>query len=173
MSAQVTAEEAPFRLSFAVPGRPQGKGRPRFVRATGHAYTPEHTASYEAKIAGFAQAEMLRPPIELGRPIRLTVTAAFLPPASWSRKKRDQALLGMIRPTGKPDIDNLAKVVGDSLNGVVWHDDQCVVEATVRKVYAEYDELRVLVETIEPEREALVEVRRARVVTTPDLFARA
>ena len=31
-------------------GEPRGKGRPRFVRKTGHAFTPQKTASYEAML---------------------------------------------------------------------------------------------------------------------------
>lgn len=36
-------------MTFFVPGRPRGKGRPRFTR-TGHAYTDEATRDYEAHI---------------------------------------------------------------------------------------------------------------------------
>lgn len=40
------------RVIFEVPGKPQGKGRPRASVVGGHArmYTPAGTASYENKI---------------------------------------------------------------------------------------------------------------------------
>ena len=40
-----------------------------------------------------------------------------------------------IRPGIKPDFDNIAKLVGDALNGLVWTDDKLIVEARVRKIY--------------------------------------
>ena len=36
---------------FMVPGKPQGKGRPRFSRKSGTAYTPSKTRDYERLIA--------------------------------------------------------------------------------------------------------------------------
>jgi Holliday junction resolvase RusA-like endonuclease len=39
-------------------------------------------------------------------------------------------------PTRKPDIDNVLKVILDSLNGVAYIDDSKVVEVIGRKRYA-------------------------------------
>ena len=36
-------------VCFTVPGKPQGKGRPRFTRS-GHTYTPDRTAAYEERV---------------------------------------------------------------------------------------------------------------------------
>jgi Holliday junction resolvase RusA-like endonuclease len=64
-------------------------------------------------------------------------------PRSWPAKKRDAALTGVVRPTGRPDWDNLAKSGLDALNGIVFADDSQVVEATVKKVYSEVPLLRI------------------------------
>ena len=40
----------PRIIRFEVPGAPAGKGRPRFVRATGHVYTPARTGKYEGLV---------------------------------------------------------------------------------------------------------------------------
>lgn len=37
-------------VKLNIPGTPQGKARPRFSR-TGHAYTPDETRRYEARVA--------------------------------------------------------------------------------------------------------------------------
>ena len=37
-------------VTFTVPGPPVGKGRPRFVRSTGRAYTDSQTVSAEQRI---------------------------------------------------------------------------------------------------------------------------
>ena len=49
----------------------------------------------------------------------------------------------MIRPTVKPDCDNLAKSILDSLNGLAYHDDKQVVELVVKKYYAENAEVKI------------------------------
>lgn len=48
--APIEAPSGPIR--FSVPGKPLGKGRPRFSRASGRAFTPAKTVSYEGKARG-------------------------------------------------------------------------------------------------------------------------
>jgi Holliday junction resolvase RusA-like endonuclease len=52
-----------------------------------------------------------------------------------SKLKSQSAEAGVIRPLTKPDVDNFAKVI-DALNGIVWPDDNQVVELTVEKFYS-------------------------------------
>lgn len=40
-------------------------------------------------------------------------------------------------PPGKPDIDNILKVVLDGLNGIAYEDDKQVVLTQCKKVYAD------------------------------------
>ena len=56
-------------------------------------------------------------------------------PESWPKSKKAKALAGIITPTVKPDADNLAKSVCDSLNGVAWADDKQVIKLHVIKAY--------------------------------------
>jgi len=44
---------------------------------------------------------------------------------------------GAIRPTNKPDLDNIAKIILDSLNGIAYKDDSQVVSLTVIKHYSD------------------------------------
>lgn len=133
-----------MRLHFEVPGQPQGKGRPRFVRATGRAYTPAKTESYEATVRLFASQAMAgRGLFEARQPLMCLVEARFAVPASWSKRKQAQAHTRILHPTGKPDCDNILKVLGDALNGVVWHDDAQVVLWTCQKVYGDAPGLEV------------------------------
>lgn len=126
-------------------GEPRGKGRPRFVRATGHAFTPADTRKYESHLRLAAQDAMAgRPPIE--GPVDVEVFAAFPVPQSWSRSKRANALLGLTRPTVKPDWENIAKML-DAFNEVVWRDDRQVVDGCIRKVYSDTPCLRITVRT--------------------------
>lgn len=74
--------------------------------------------------------------------LRVRVTAVFSPSASWSQKKKDEAIGGYVRPTTKPDWENIAKTL-DGVNGVVWQDDSQIVEGVVRKFYGDNPGLHV------------------------------
>lgn len=129
-------------------GEPRGKGRPRFVRKTGVAFTPAATRSYESHLRLAAQDAMgARKPIEGA--VRVDVSAALPIPPSWTSSKRAGAAIGLIRPTKKPDADNLLKIL-DALNEVVWRDDAQIVEATICKSYSDKPALKIIVTPLEP-----------------------
>jgi Holliday junction resolvase RusA-like endonuclease len=125
-------------VAFVIQGTPVGKGRPKFssqgpfVRA----YTPEKTANYENLVKVKAEQamdgrQMIEGPVEVS--IRLIVT----PPASWSKKKKRDAMEGVIFPTSKPDIDNVLKGIMDACNEIVFKDDKQAVNVRVVKRYGE------------------------------------
>ena len=107
-------------------------------------------AAYEKALALVAKVAMAGAgkPAPITGPLRLTVTAFMPVPASWSRKKRDAALAGAIRPTVKPDWDNIGKMT-DALKGIIWNDDTQVVDGRVVKTYDEHPRLRVEIEVLE------------------------
>lgn len=105
------------------------------------------TEAYQKALAMQAKVVMGSRPLLLGA-VAVAVTAVFPVPASWSNKKRDAALAGVVRPTGKPDVDNLYKQI-DAFKGVVWQDDAIVVDCRVVKVYGEEPMLRVEVREFE------------------------
>ena len=49
---------------------------------------------------------------------------------------------GLEKPRKKPDADNIAKIILDSLNGVAYKDDSQIVDIRIIKKYTE-DEERV------------------------------
>lgn len=125
-------------IFILVPGEPVAKGRPRFAKrgAFVTTYTPEKTRDYELKVSCEARRSMGdRAPI-LG-PVGIKIDLMIGIPQSWSKKKRLQAFSGEIRPTSKPDWENVCKALCDALNGIAWVDDSQVVEATVTKQYSE------------------------------------
>lgn len=124
-------------ISFTVPGQPQGKGRAKIVKIGGFSRmaTPQKTVAYEGLVAHAAQQAMKgRPLLDCAVQVYMTINCQI--PASWSQKKRTAARLGEIRPTTKPDIDNVEKAIFDGCNGVVWRDDVCVVGVHKDKYYA-------------------------------------
>lgn len=120
-------------VTIWIPGEAQGKGRPRVGRQ-GRVYTPPKTRAAETEIKRIASMEMAgRDPFD--GPVALTMRTIVEPTKSWSKKHQAAALTGMIRPTKKPDLDNMIKLVKDALNGVVYRDDAQVVELIASKVY--------------------------------------
>jgi Holliday junction resolvase RusA-like endonuclease len=123
-------------VAFTIPGQPQGKGRAKIVRIGGYSRmaTPAKTVAYEGLVSLAAGKAMGGRDLMEG-PVAVALELECQVPASWSKRKQQQALLGEIRPTSKPDADNTAKAILDGCNGVLWRDDAQVVELSVRKRY--------------------------------------
>ena len=55
---------------------------------------------------------------------------------------------GQLRPTKRPDMDNIVKIVADSLNKVAYHDDAQVVSTTIEKWYGTIPRVEVSISEI-------------------------
>jgi Holliday junction resolvase RusA-like endonuclease len=119
-------------LTFEVIGKPQGKARARVTKWG--AYTPDKTVLYENLIKMSFQQEYPKHNILEGY-LKMRITAVFEPTKSTSKKNKEKMYKQEIRPAKKPDIDNIAKVVLDSLNSVAYKDDIQVVELICSKAY--------------------------------------
>lgn len=123
-------------VSIVLAGEPRGKGRGRVGRlADGRPtiFTPAETRKYETALRVAATQAMAGRTLLEG-PIRVEVVATMPVPLSWSGVQRRAALWGNRRPTSKPDVDNILKIL-DALNQVVWADDRQIVEAVCVKRY--------------------------------------
>jgi Holliday junction resolvase RusA-like endonuclease len=135
-------------LAFTIPGRVSGKGRPKFARRGNFvtAYTPAATRSMEAIVKDFGAQAMAGTDLMTGA-LRLDIRAFLHHPESWSKKRKAASRF----VTGKPDCDNVAKLIGDSLNGVVWKDDaQISVFLFVRQYVTDGPEqVKITIEELE------------------------
>lgn len=125
-------------VSFIVPGTPVAKGRPRFARRGNYvtAYTPKKTANYESLVRIYASQAMQGVAVIAGA-VSVSICLFIAPPASWSKKKKESAILGEIYPTSRPDAENIAKAINDACNALVWADDSQIVDQFVSKRYSE------------------------------------
>ncbi len=143
-------------IQFTVPGEPVGKGRPRVVNHGGFskAYTPEKTVIYEnlVKTEYGIQTKGFRFPDDAA--IRMKIVAFYAIPKSVSRKKRELMLSGMIRPTKKPDVDNLTKIIADSINTIAYRDDAQIVECYCSKYYSDTPRVEVKLQGMKGENDA-------------------
>jgi len=125
-------------ISFVVPGdavpfaRAGSRGKMRF--------TPPKQRSYEGAIKTFASAAMGGEPPMKG-PIQLMIRAEYLVPKSWSAKKQAAAEWKL----GRPDADNVSKILMDSMNGIVFEDDAQVAHLVVQKKYGIFARVTVSV----------------------------
>ena len=138
-------------IHFVVPGKPFGKQRPR-VACRGKfskAYTPKETIAYENLVKLFYAQEANGEMFPVDAELAIKITAYYEIPKAASKAKREKMLSGEIRPTKRPDIDNVAKAIYDSLNMVAYHDDAAIVEARISKFYSDYPRVEVTIKQIE------------------------
>ena len=135
-------------IIYEVLGQPTAKGRARSVmrgKFIAHV-TPEKTRVAENSF--LAQSLAHKPPTPFVGPVKLSIAFIIAIPESKSKKWKGAAMEGSELPTKKPDIDNLAKLVLDSLNGVFWLDDKQVVALDLVKIYGAIPKTIVKVEVI-------------------------
>lgn len=142
-------------MIFTVNGKVQGKARARTFYNQKlkrmQSITPEQTKSYEElirwnyKLAGGEYFE--------DKMLKVDIKAYYSIPKSFSKSKHGEAAFGYIRPTTKPDSDNIIKVVLDALNGVAYYDDKQVVCVSCNKYYAENGYLEIEINELKTEGE--------------------
>ena len=128
-----------LEINFFVPGRPQGKARPRFV--DGHAYTPRATVDYEGLIAAKYWESVVKSHQTLTEAaksayIEVEIIARYPVAVTDSKTLQLQKMSGRVRPKSKPDLDNVGKVVLDALNNSAYRDDAQVIKLTIEKEFA-------------------------------------
>jgi Holliday junction resolvase RusA-like endonuclease len=134
-----------MNLRFTIPGEPVAWAR---ARLSGRVhFTPGKQRSAAGLIQVIASEAMSgAPPLEV--PVAVTITAVWPWPKSMSEKKRRQS--GAHYKVSKPDADNIAKLVGDALNGIVWRDDALVARLNIQKQYGLTPATHVTVEALIP-----------------------
>ena len=124
-----------MKVSFTIPMKPTGKGRPRLVgrRAV---YTPAKTKAYENFIKGcyWEQCDGYNFKDAF---ITLDVKA-YMPILSTFRKaEKEAARNNEIKPTSKPDADNILKAILDALNELAYDDDRYIYKVNIERIYSD------------------------------------
>lgn len=126
--------------TFEIHGNPKGKDRPRFTR-NGHAYTTKSTRDYEQMI----KLEYSKQSNEYFEgEVSVIINVGYPIPKSITKKELEDIKNGA-KPAKKPDCDNVAKVILDSLNGIAYKDDKQVVALFVRKEYMQNPKTKVCI----------------------------
>lgn len=125
-------------MRFVIYTDPSPKERPRFNPFSKRTYTPKKTADFENKIREEICHTLGRffdyPMHPLADILAVDLDFVFARPKTMQFKRYEDGLLW--RPKS-PDIDNLQKIIYDSLNGILWQDDRQIVDGRNRKFVAE------------------------------------
>ena len=122
-------------MTFTIEGQAVPQGRPRFTRY-GHAYDPKKSRDYKEQVALAASLAMRgQSAFEKGTPLKCMISVWLKMPARFTKKQKELAEKEILRPTTKPDADNLAKAITDAMNGIVYADDAQIAELVCKKLY--------------------------------------
>ena len=136
------------QVGFVIAGPPIGKGRPRFNTKTGHAITPEKTANYETLVKWGYQMQCEGFRFDDEAMLDMRIIAYYPIPKSGTKMVLEKKRKNLLRPTKKPDCDNVVKVIADALNQVAYKDDAQIVDCQVRKFFSEKPRVEVTIRQI-------------------------
>lgn len=134
-------------IVFTIPGEPVAKGRPKFTKA-GHTYTPPKTVAYENLVKLCYKQKYSGKCFSDNAQLSVEVKAYMSIPKSKPKKWQAEAQEDVIRPTKRPDTDNILKIIQDALNGVAYRDDAQIVESICEKYYSDKPRVEVRIEEI-------------------------
>ncbi|WP_179291091.1 RusA family crossover junction endodeoxyribonuclease [Levilactobacillus brevis] len=131
-------------IELVVYGVPVEAARPKLSYKTRHAYDPEKSRAYKQYVSlevskqyhgDLIDEKPLSVHIAIYRPIQTSVS-------NIEHARRAQ---NVHRPIVKPDTSNYVKLIEDALTGVIWKDDNCIVDLTASKYYSDNPRIEVTV----------------------------
>ncbi|ENZ9555996.1 RusA family crossover junction endodeoxyribonuclease [Clostridioides difficile] len=134
-----------MKVNFTIDGEPVGKERPRMNSITKRTYTPNKTRDYEELIRWLYQSKVK---YYFTGYIKMTLRCYYSIAKSNSKKVKEQKRNNVLRPSKKPDIDNVVKIIADSLNEIAYKDDTQIVEVVASKYYSDNPRVEVILEDV-------------------------
>ena len=131
-----------MKLVFEI--EPVEQARPRATRMGRgiRLYDPKKVSVYKKQLAMMCKFQYKQEP--LTGPLKVELKFFRHVQSSLSKKERELRLSGTHRPVVKPDTDNYIKSTLDGLNGLLWEDDNQIVDLVAHKYYS--DKPRVEIE---------------------------
>lgn len=124
---------------------PSPRPRARCVGRRPMIYMPKEYIEYKEGLKTIIRSQHKGKPYEC--PVKAYITFDMPMPKSWSKKKKAEK---QFTPhTSKPDCDNLAKTLLDTMNSIVFLDDSQVCELTVVKRWGFTGKIGYMIEPVE------------------------
>lgn len=146
-----------MKINFTIDGESKGKERPKFSTQNGRAFTPEQTKHYENWVKllyGTTVKHYFEGNVKMSITCYYGITKKDIEAIEKNNiktkafKEAKGKLDGTIRPTKKPDLDNVIKAIADSLNGIAYKDDAQIVEVVSKKFYSKRPRVEVTIEDL-------------------------
>lgn len=134
-------------MKFEFNIEPVEQARPRATRMGKgiRLYDPKRVAIFKRQLGMLARQQMLDRGLEpYDGPLEVCMEFYRPVQASISQKELTRRLSGVHRPTVKPDLSNYIKALEDGLNGIIWIDDNRIVQIVAEKKYS--DRPRIVIE---------------------------
>ena len=124
-----------MKLVFEI--EPVEQARPRATRMGRgiRLYDPKKVSVYKKQLAMMCKFQYKQAP--LAGPLKVEINFFRHVQSSVSKKERKLRLSGSHRPVVKPDTDNYIKSTLDGLNGLLWEDDNQIVDLIAHKYYSD------------------------------------
>ena len=124
-----------MKLVFEI--EPVEQARPRATRMGRgiRLYDPKKVSVYKKQLAMMCKFQYKQEP--LTGPLKVELNFFSHVQSSLSKKERALRLSGSHRPVVKPDTDNYIKSTLDGLNGLLWEDDNQIVDLIAHKYYSD------------------------------------
>lgn len=124
-----------MKLVFEI--EPVEQARPRATRMGRgiRLYDPKKVSVYKKQLAMMCKFQYKQAP--LTGPLMVELNFFRHVQSSLSKKERALRLSGSHRPVVKPDTDNYIKSTLDGLNGLLWEDDNQIVDLIAHKYYSD------------------------------------
>ena len=155
-----------MKIQFTIHGEPFGKlnMQPRMIHGHAIAFSPKKNSEYMERIISILNnipevANHVGVIFEKNTPVYITIVAYYKVPDShykfykktkeWKYDKEGSDMLaGLIKPTKKPDLDNISKVICDAIShqGGIWHDDSQITSEMLSKHYSDKPRVEVCIE---------------------------
>lgn len=120
-----------FEIEPVEQARPRATRMGRGVRL----YDPKKVSVYKKQLAMMCKFQYKQAP--LTGPLMVELNFFRNVQSSVSKKERKLRLSGSHRPVVKPDTDNYIKSTLDGLNGILWEDDNQIVDLIAHKYYSD------------------------------------
>ena len=155
-----------MKIQFTIHGEPFGKlnMQPRMIHGHAIAFNPKKNSEYMERIISILNnipevASHTGEKKKKNTPVYITIVAYYKVPDShykyykktkeWKYDKEGNDMLaGLIKPTKKPDLDNISKVICDAIShqGGIWHDDSQITSEMLSKHYSDKPRVEVCIE---------------------------
>lgn len=124
-----------MKLTFNI--EPVAQGRPRFSRfgKGARAFDPPKSAQFKQAIKLMAHKQLPLRYEPISEPIRVVMTFYRPLPKNLTKLNREAFEQGVLYPRTRPDIDNYVKGLLDALSGIVYTDDNIIVQIIADKKY--------------------------------------